>query len=129
MREVNLIRFLKIPEYTLGYIELDGKRFFILERPWLDNKPNVSCIPVGSYIAKRDRTGKHQYYAIQDVPDREGIEIHVANRVDQLQGCIALGLTFDFNIDFLGRSGPACDEFTELLKDEDFKINIKWAWQ
>ena len=49
MIEVELKRFCYHPEGTLGVIELAGETFYSIERPWLNNAPNVSCIPVGNY--------------------------------------------------------------------------------
>jgi hypothetical protein len=34
---------------------------------------------------------KHRLPLIADVPGREGIRIHAANREDQLEGCVAVG--------------------------------------
>lgn len=67
----------------------DGREMFFLERPDKDNKPFVSCIPDGRYVADKDHTGKFTYYRLKDVPNRSHIEIHPAHTVDQLEGCIA----------------------------------------
>ena len=64
---------------------------FSIERPDLENQKGISCIPAGFYNCVRDKTGRHQYYKIESVPDRDFIEIHTANRPDQLNGCIAFG--------------------------------------
>jgi len=70
----------------------DGTYVYTLERPWLDNKPFVSCIPEGKYIVDRDYTGKHQWYKIREgqVEGRSFIEFHEANVVSQLEGCVSL---------------------------------------
>lgn len=65
---------------------------FTLELPWVDNKQNISCIPIGIYtVVKRtsDKYGLH--FHIKDVSDRSYILIHQANFIDQLRGCIAVG--------------------------------------
>lgn len=69
----------------------DDSFTYALERPWLDNKAYVSCIPEGTYIVYRDHHGKHQWYRLKDnmVAPRSAIEIHAANEVSQLKGCIA----------------------------------------
>lgn len=77
---------------TTGVIILpNGDEIFTLERPWLNNKSNVSCIPEGVYIIDRDVTGRWQYYRVRDeqVAPRFAIELHPANYVQQLAGCIA----------------------------------------
>lgn len=76
--------------HTEGEILLpDGTHIFTLELPWRDNEPDISCIPEGEYIVDRDFTGKHQYYRLREVNGRTDIEIHPANKVSELNGCIA----------------------------------------
>ena len=62
-----------------------------LERPWLDNKVNVSCIPKGTYRVQRDRHG-HTWFKILDVEGRSAIEIHEGYKVSHSAGCILLDL-------------------------------------
>jgi hypothetical protein len=62
------------------------------ERPWLDNKPDVSCVPPGSYVfTKYESPTKGQVWITQEVPGRSNIEIHSANWPFQLEGCIGVG--------------------------------------
>lgn len=81
-----------LKHYTKSYFLLpDGSRLYALELMWLNNKISKSCIPENQYIIDRDRTGKMQYYRFRDsetIP-RTSIEIHPANRLNQLEGCIA----------------------------------------
>ena len=62
-----------------------------LERPWRNNERKVSCIPEGTYQCVADDTGRFQWWNILNVLDRDNIEIHEANYVRQLMGCISLG--------------------------------------
>ncbi len=68
-----------------------------LERPWLDNRPNVSCIPEGAYTMLLGRynagdAGRgYPAYELLAVPGRSLIKIHAANKATEIQGCIALG--------------------------------------
>lgn len=64
-----------------------------VERPWLNNANNISCIPTGTYQVKWTLSPKFMKYTYQvmNVPNRSGIRIHSANYYSQLQGCIALG--------------------------------------
>lgn len=55
----------------------------------LENKDTL--IPEGVYNATRDRTGRHQYFKVNDVPGRSNIEIHAGNIQDDTIGCIILG--------------------------------------
>lgn len=76
-------------------------KFLTVERPWLDNKPSISCIPEGTYdiglresgIVSRTTQGMHKKgYEIQNVPNRTYIMFHIANTMDDLEGCVGLGL-------------------------------------
>jgi hypothetical protein len=61
-----------------------------MERPWLHNKKNISCIPAGTYIIKPVQSPKFgDTYQVCDVDGRTHILIHKANRPSELQGCIA----------------------------------------
>ena len=70
-------------------------RFDILERPWLNNSPNVSCIPAGTYqvdYLHRSASGKYKRcYWIKGVPGRSAILIHSGNIVDHSKGCLIIG--------------------------------------
>lgn len=123
MRSVILTRC-HLPDKTPGQIIVDGYSFKTLERPWLNNEPFVSCIPPGNYIVKRDKTGKHQFYSITDVDNRTDIEIHIANKVSELLGCIALGTSFDEQYNLVN-SKDACNRFLEIMGDEDFCLSIR----
>ena len=64
-----------------------------VERPWVNNAPNRSCIPEGTYrLAKRMYyRGGYETIEIQDVPDRTYIMIHKGNSAADVEGCIAVG--------------------------------------
>ena len=63
-----------------------------LERPWLDNKADISCIPVGTYDVKRTTTPEHgECFELQNVPGRGAILIHAGNTIKDSKGCILLG--------------------------------------
>ncbi len=97
MRRAYLVRQPSTENGTPGSLKTDsGLVFKTIERPWLDNKPYVSCIPTGVYVAKFQWSAKHScnLYHLQDVPGRDVIEIHPANVYQQLLGCIALGTDF-----------------------------------
>lgn len=82
---------------TLGDVILpSGKVIKSIERPWLDNRANISCYPEGSYRVNwlaRSGSGKYKrVWHVQDVPGRSGILWHSANLVRQLRGCTAPGM-------------------------------------
>jgi len=141
MKSVKLIRLHSDQKQTLGVLTVVnlGRLTFVcntLERGWLNNQPNVSCIPVGDYLCKWTRSpsfslkaGKDVFtYEIMGVPGRAGIRIHSANYYSQLNGCIALGSAVkDLNMDTLmdiQHSGDTMIRFQELMAFEDFKLNI-----
>jgi hypothetical protein len=74
-----------------------------VELAWKNNEPQVSCIPNGIYTVSicnpTDRI-KYRHLWIQNVPNRAGIKIHIANFSYQLRGCIAVGTSHaDMNKD------------------------------
>jgi hypothetical protein len=100
-------------DMTFGVITIgDGIICQTLERPWLKHDtyragtPFKSCIPAGDYGLEPFQSGKFgNTYALENADlgvfshkgqcerpgDRYGILIHVANWVNELQGCIAPG--------------------------------------
>ena len=68
-------------------------RLFTLENPWLDNAPNISCIPVGSYVCKRVISPKYgETFEITGVDGRTHILFHEGNYPSNTMGCVLLGL-------------------------------------
>ena len=64
-----------------------------LERGWLNNQRNISCIPAGKYDLKLEFSPRFQkdLWEIFNVPNRRECKFHAANFAFQLNGCIALG--------------------------------------
>ncbi len=63
-----------------------------LERPWDENKVNVSCIPPGKYSCKRvisPRWG--DTFEVCDVPGRTLIRFHEGCTAEKSKGCILFG--------------------------------------
>ena len=63
----------------------------MIERPWLENRRNVSCIPEGKYPLKRRYSKRYGWhYLVDEVKNRSLILIHPANNaLQELQGCLA----------------------------------------
>ena len=70
-----------------------GTNYF-LERPWLDNEQNLSCIPADTYKVVWDYSNKFGRYTwhIISVPARLGIRIHPGNTIRDSLGCPLTGL-------------------------------------
>ena len=111
-----------------GVAEFLGKEWQTLERPPLDNQNGISCIPVGTYQAEIYQSPtKGSVYLLQNVPGRTMIEIHAANWVHELLGCIALGMsrgTYNGELG-IGSSRAAIDEFMALASGEPITVVIQ----
>lgn len=79
---------------TFGVLfdQRNNRMCFTIERPWLDNQPQLSCIPAGTYLFYRFQSPHNgDVWRTDSVPGRTAIEIHSANFASQLEGCIAVG--------------------------------------
>ena len=77
----------------IGILSIDKEiQCFILENRNRQNKPNVSCIPAGSYFCRRIESPKfNETFEVCDVPDRSGILFHQGNTADDTYGCLLPG--------------------------------------
>lgn len=63
-----------------------------IERPWLDNRHGVSCIPLGEYqCVPHDSPTHPDTWEITGVPDRSAILLHTGNTMTDSEGCVILG--------------------------------------
>lgn len=90
-----------LKDRTVGWI-LEEPSVVTLERPWLNNKTDVSCIPEGTSIVTRDTTGVHQYYRVQDVEGRTFIEWHGGVVPTHSNGCTLVGTHHDSRYNLKG---------------------------
>lgn len=95
MITAHLIRYNFLNVCTFGLLVANGEIYHTLELPWLGNKKNQSCIPVGSYkctYMSSSSSGKYKnVYHVSGVEGRTGILIHAGNIPDQTKGCILIG--------------------------------------
>lgn len=92
MKTLTLRRFQQTEFYTIGNLASEDGKFdlFILERPWLNNNRETSCIPEGEYKTTYHNGRKFKdVWRLENVENRTGILIHPANFVRQLRGCLA----------------------------------------
>src|SRR3990167_4455357 len=77
--------------------------FVVLEKVDLNNEPNISCIPTGTYKLEHWNSEKHpNSFVVKDVPNRFSILIHTGNYYFHSEGCILFGGMFeDINADGL----------------------------
>jgi len=125
LMDIQLNRFCYHPEGTLGVLEVAGEKFYSIERPWLDNAPNVSCVPTGAYeMTWRESPRFGWTWMLEEVPDRTYILIHVANFPSDVQGCIGLGTGLMGDRIAVSSSRKAVAAFEELTRGQTCQIKI-----
>jgi len=88
---------------TFGKLRVASQTFYTVEQDWEDNKPNVSCIPNGTYDFEHYISPKHgdsfilsnHEHNVGKYPGeakRSSILMHKANLASQLRGCLAPGM-------------------------------------
>jgi hypothetical protein len=113
-----------------GTLRVKGKVFQVLERPWLNNKANESCIPAGEYntiFLKQSASGKYKdVYQVQAVPGRSGVLIHSGNVVEHTRGCLIMGLQRAYlaGKPAVTNSRTALHDFVALLEHKPFVLHI-----
>lgn len=88
-----LKRFCYAPMGTFGTLRYGDLKLYTVEKPWVNNERNISCIPEGSYEVKGRKYNKGDYYTyeIVGVPNRTLILVHVANLPEEVEGCVGIG--------------------------------------
>lgn len=114
---------------TFGVIRYGQVPFVLtLERPWEDNKENVSCIPAGRYRCRKIRSPKFgDTYEICDVPGRTHVLLHWGNFIEDTEGCVLVGEEFSGTFDrpFIAASKRGFLELMKLLNgDVEFDLVI-----
>jgi RHS repeat-associated protein len=107
-----------------------GINLFTLEKPWVENKRNDSCVPIGEYETDITWSPKFQQKLpeLQDVPgnrnyDANGnyqpIRIHRGNWPSDIQGCILVGTNYNpgQNENEILHSTTAVTQLMNLIKD------------
>lgn len=108
-----------------------------MEKPWLQNKNDISCVPAGLYdLLPRvsPKQGKTYYLSnpklnvTLDTPGtRTYIQLDVANKQSELLGCIALGESFDVwsSEQVVTNSADAKKYLMEMLAGGNHTLEIK----
>lgn len=97
MIKATIERFCHSESATFGWLTTpSGRRYATVERPWLNNKVGVSCIPVGEYICEPTRFNRGGYDAIKicNVDGRTHIKMHIASLPSSVEGCIGINTRF-----------------------------------
>ena len=135
MRILTLNRFYT-DKATIGKINIDNHTFFTIESLWENNKVNVSCIPEGEYRIYPHQSPKfgNTYilfggsvgYSVSDTVTRTHCLIHTGNYVQDVNGCIVLGLKLEFHsVPMVTQSKVAIELFKDLLTYKEAKLIIK----
>lgn len=138
---ITLCRTEHTSTHTAGYMVVNGKKFFTMEREWNNNKVGSSCVPTGVYRVRAydsPRFGKtwilsNPSLGIGEFPGqsrRSGILIHHANFAFELQGCIAPGLSYG-PLQYQHKTYPAVRSSRDAMKmlqsmlPQAFELEIK----
>jgi len=114
-------RFSTHPE-TIGQATYGDFQCFTIERPWLQNKSFVSCIPPNIYKCKKITSPSNgECFEILDVPNRTDIQGHIANYVRNVVGCVGFGDSIrrsDKDGRWVSNSSKTFKKLMSLLPDE-----------
>ena len=128
-KTVTLKRFAYTEYGTFGDLILpSGIKLVTVERPWLDNKPNISCIPNGEYgcSPRPFYRGGYDAVEVKDVPNRTYILFHIANFPREVNGCIGVNSRHGYSNDEMCGWGSR-DAFKLFMSDvghEPFNLVI-----
>jgi hypothetical protein len=115
---------------VLTFVDEKGinQTFATLEKPWISNNRNVSCIPEGVYKVSRHYSPTFkECFHVQSVPGRSEILIHPGNFVENSRGCILVGMKHvDLNKDGIIDISSSKMAMTLLLKllPQQFDLTI-----
>ena len=117
---MKLTRLDQTDRETLGHLIDDEEKLLCctLERPWLDNQHDVSCIPPGVYTCRRVHSPHFgcDVFQICDVPDRANVLIHWGNFFTDSEGCVLVGSSFaDINHDGTMDVAASKDAFARFM--------------
>ena len=131
MKTAILIRDEVLNDCIRGTLYVGYERFEILERTWLDNKRNRSCIPQGTYkvspLAKSSSGKYRDVFHVKNVKDRSGILIHNGNVAKHSLGCLIIGKRRGIlaKQHAVLNSKSALNELNqELENEEEFKLVV-----
>jgi len=115
-----------LPDRTVSILtgESLSRDYSVLERPWLNNMRNESCIAPGRYLVTRNTTGRYRFYGVGDVTGRSDIEMHNGTYPTNSDGCLLIGRAFDNEYNLID-SSLACSSFLAEMGNESFVLDIR----
>lgn len=115
-------------ECVSGYLLVDGKPIcYVLEKPWLQNLPEISAIPTGEYDATLRVDGtKGWRIELKNVPSRGNIQIHVGNTPADSRGCLLPGTGIESSLCKVTGSNDATKLIKAALKahEEEMQASV-----
>jgi len=133
-----LRRFISTDYGAFGVLTFDDKEYFTVEKPWVNNTSEISCIPSGTYTLAPHESHKYGQVLCM-VNDETGIThfknvdskrfaclIHTANYERDVIGCIGLG---DKYLGHMVTNSRKCiTEFYGLVDPkEEHILTIEWG--
>ena len=94
---VEIIRIEENFKYgTFGVVKINKQAFSVcLEPADLENKQNVSSVPVQQYLCQRYSSAKYpDTFQITNVPNRSKVLFHAGNYIKDTEGCVLLAQYF-----------------------------------
>ena len=136
MKKVYLYRIKGSDQGTLGLWLTLGFAAKVIELPWRNNEPNVSCIPEGIYTCVYRHSKKYKrHYHLLDVKGRTWVLTHSGNLAgDTIKGfkthsagCILIGKYHGklHGQDAVLCSRPTLRRFITHMNKEPFKLEVK----
>jgi len=135
---ITLRRFTSTDYGTFGVLTFGDKKFYTVEKPWVNNTPEISCIPSGDYILEPHES--HKYGNVLCMVNNEkkvthfkntdskrfACLIHAANYERDVIGCIGLGEKYLGHM--VTNSRKSIKEFYELIDPtEVHALIIRWS--
>ena len=123
---ITLERLAYLPNCTIGRLLAGDNAWATIERPWINNEANISCIPEGIYQCEKYSSNRFpRTYQIESVINRTYILFHIANKATEVQGCVGLGKSISTNNYEIVDSRAAMNEFIDYMSERDgFKLNV-----
>lgn len=144
---LTLYRHAYLPECTLGWLYVGDVKFATIERPWLANphgfggRLRESCVPdalyhvrphtsnrfPNTYALVNEGVGVYYQNAKSTLWGRTAILIHGGNRVRDVIGCIAVGISHGQleGEHAVLNSQRALTQLRSLLKQDDHQLLIR----
>jgi len=133
-----LKRFISTDLGTFGILTFDNKSYFTVEKPWVNNTPEISCIPTGDYTLAPHESHKYGNVLCMVNDDmhithfknaeskRFACLIHTANYEKDVIGCIGLGEKYLGHM--VTNSRKSIKEFYGLVDPkETHHLTIEWG--